>query len=169
MAKEIMAITPEDIRAHIALTASAADTLKWLIAHAGIEMDEEAKADFVAKRNVRANEIRDIWELKAWCEKTAACIKEVCKHAFNVTDDPDDLPPNVKFSKQSYTYEFAEGAGHIVADDLEAHGLVTKEKILDSVPPTTLAKLAGLTTDKLVEKYGDVVLAKPKERTLTIK
>ena len=41
--KEVMIVTPEDIKNHIALSAAAADTLKWMIANAGVEMVHKNK------------------------------------------------------------------------------------------------------------------------------
>lgn len=168
MAKEVMAVTPEDIHDHITLSASAADTLKWLVAHAGIEMDDDAQADFVVMRGLRDNDIRDLWELKAWCEKVVDCVKTVCKHAYNVGGE-DTLPKNVSWSKQSYTYEFAEGAAPIVANALITKKLVTKDQLFDTLTVTGICKATGITTDKLIGMFPDVVIEKPKERTLKIK
>lgn len=168
MAKEVMIVTPEQIQANIRLSAAAADTLKWMIENAGVVMDEGAIADFVAARKLRDREIVDIWELKAWCEKTAACIKELAKHAYNVGSE-DDLPTNVKWAKQSFTYEFVDGAGITIADVLIKKHLVTKEQLFQQLTVSQVTKAAGLTVDKLADMFPDTILAKAKERTLTIK
>jgi len=168
MAKEVMVVTPEQIQANIRLSAAAADTLKWMIENAGVEMDEGAIADFVAARKLRDREIVDIWELKAWCEKTAACIKEVAKHTYNLGSE-EDLPPNVKWAKQSFTYEFVDGAGIAIADALIKKHLVTKEQLFQQLTVSQVIKAAGLTVDKIVDMFPDTILAKAKERTLTIK
>lgn len=168
MAKEVMAITEEDIKSKLTLSTSAIDTLKFLAAHAGIEMDEGAMQEFIAQRNVRMGEISQIWELKAWCEKTVDFIKTVCKHAFNVGSD-EDLPKNVSWSKQSYTQAFADGAGSVVCDTLIKKHLVNKEDILGAVTFPALVKASGITADKLKDMFPDTVIETPKERTLKIK
>ena len=167
--KEVMIVTPDEIESNFTLTKSALDTYKFLLAHAGIEMDEATEREFIAQRNLRINEIVELKAFQAWCEKAAASIKETFKHTFNI-GSADSLPPNVSWNKQSFTYEFAEGAGHIVANDLMERGIVTVEKILDGVTPTALSKAADIKTEKLVEMFGDeVVIPKAKERTLKIK
>ena len=76
MAKEIIAFSEDDIK-NMTLTVSEFDTLKFLAAHAGVEMDEEAKREFVAQRNARINEIVSISELKAKAEMLADYLKTV--------------------------------------------------------------------------------------------
>ena len=168
MAKEVMVVTPEDIKSHIALSAAASDTLKWMIAHAGVEMDEEAQAEFIQQRALRVNEIRECWELKAWCEKAAASIKEATKHTMNVGTE-DDLPAFAKWNKQSYSYDWNEGAARVVAQHLIESNLVTAEQLFDQVSVTAMCKAAGITTEKLLDMFDGAVIAKPKERTLSIK
>ena len=167
--KEVMIVTPEDIKTHIALTASMADTLNWMVANAGVEMDEGAEADFVAQRKLRDGEIRDLNELRAWCEKTAAFLKEITKHTYNVGSD-DDLPANVSWSKQSYTYEWdGETRASGIAHGLAESGLLDIDHALDSVSVTAMAKAAGVTVEKLMDIYPERIVAKPKERVLKIK
>ena len=169
MAKEVMTVTAEDIHSHITMTAAMADTLKWLVANAGIEMDDDAIADFVVMRGVRDNEIRDLWELKAWCDKVSECIKTVTKHAYNIGGD-ENLPKNVSWSKQAYTYEWAEGTQPSgIANGLIESGLATEYDILDTVSVTAMAKASGITVDKLMQLYPEHIVMKPKERTLKIK
>jgi len=167
MAKEIMAFTESDIKG-MTLTTSEFDTLKFLSDHAGKEMDLKEQQEFVAQRNVRANDIAAIWELRAKAEKLVDFIKTVCKHAFNVGSD-EDLPKNVSWSKQSYTQAFAEGAGAVVCDTLIKKHLVNKEDILGAVTFPALVKASGITADKLKEMFPDTVIETPKERTLKIK
>ena len=166
MAKEVMAITEEDIKSKLTLSTSAIDTLKFLAAHAGIEMDEGAMQEFVAKRNVRMGEISQIWELKAWCEKTAEFIKTVCKHAFNVGSD-EELPKSVSWSKQTYTEKFTD-AEAAVQKLMEIEGTPV-ENFAKYVTPKQAAEAAGITMDRLYADLGDMVERTPKERTLKIK
>lgn len=166
--KEVMIVTPEDIKNHIALSAAAADTLKWMIANAGVEMDEEQQAEFIQQRALRAGEIRENWELKAWCEKAAASIKEATKHTMNVGTE-DDLPAGMKWSKQSYTYDWIEGAAEIMANTLIERGLVSQTQLFQQLTVSQISKASGMTVEKLAELVPDVIIAKPKERTLSIK
>lgn len=166
--KEIMAFSEADIK-NLTLTKSEFDTLKYLSAHAGIEMDEEATREFVAQRNARINEIVSISELKAKAEKLADYLKTVLKHSFNVGND-EDLPKNVSWSKQSYTYEFEEGQAHVIANNLIECGLIAnKEQLFDCVTVSAMQKAAGITMDKMLELYHDGIVIKPRERTLKIK
>lgn len=167
MAKEVMAFTESDIKG-MTLTTSEFDTLKFLSEHAGKDMDLKEQQEFVAQRNVRANDIAAIWELRAKAEKLVDFIKTVCKHAFNVGSD-DELPKNVSWSKQSYTQAFADGAGAVVCDTLIKKHLVNKEDILGAVTFPALVKASGITADKLKEMFPDTVIETPKERTLKIK
>jgi hypothetical protein len=162
-----MAFTESDIKG-MTLTTSEFDTLKFLSDHAGKEMDLKEQQEFVAQRNVRANDIAAIWELRAKAEKLVDFIKTVCKHAFNVGSD-DELPKNVSWSKQSYTQAFADGAGAVVCDTLIKKHLVNKEDTLGAVTFPALVKASGITADKLKEMFPDTVIETPKERTLKIK
>lgn len=166
MAKEVMAITEEDIKSKLTLSTSAIDTLKFLAAHAGIEMDEGTMQEFVAQRNVRMGEISQIWELKAWCEKTVDFIKTVCKHAFNVGSD-EELPKSVSWSKQIFTEKFTD-AGEAVQKLIEIEGTPI-ENFARYVTPKQAAEAAGITMDRLYADLGDMVERTPKERTLKIK
>lgn len=166
MAKEVMAITEEDIKSKLTLSTSAIDTLKFLAAHAGIEMDEGAMQEFIAQRNVRMGEISQIWELKAWCEKTVDFIKTVCKHAFNVGSD-EELPKSVSWSKQTFTEKFTD-AGEAVQKLIEIEGTPI-ENFARYVTPKQAAEAAGITMDRLYSDLGDMVERTPKERTLKIK
>ena len=166
MANEVMAITEEDIKSKLTLSTSAIDTLKFLAAHAGIEMDEGTMQEFVAQRNVRMGEISQIWELKAWCEKTVDFIKTVCKHAFNVGSD-EELPKSVSWSKQTFTEKFTD-AGEAVQKLIEIEGTPI-ENFARYVTPKQAAEAAGITMDRLYADLGDMVERTPKERTLKIK
>ena len=159
-------VTDAEIANNLIASEAAAAAYKFALAHAGIEMDDDAAAEFVSKRNEMAGGFRDLWELKSWCEKTAASIKEICKHAFNVGGE---LPNNVKWAKESYTYKFKEGAASIVAGDLVDRGFVTLDAVYSTLTPSSLSKAAGLTVQKLSELYPDAIDAEPKERTLQIK
>lgn len=165
--KEVMIVTPEDMK-NLVPSEKAMDAYRFALANAGIEMDEEAAADFVVRRNLKTEGFRDLAEVGKWMEKTAASIKEVLKHTYNVGTE-EDLPSNVKWSKQSYTYAFVQDAGAAVANALVAKRLVAKDQLLALVTVTAMAKASGLTTEKLVDMFPDTIEQKPKERTLAVK
>lgn len=165
--KEVMIVTPEEIK-DIIPSSKAMDAYKFAIAHAGIEMDEEAAADFIVRRNLKAEGFRELDEVQKRAEKLVASIKEAKKFVFSIGGE-EDLPPNVKWSKQSYTYAFDEGQARVIAQSLIDSGLTTKEQLFDAVTVTAMIKAAGITTEKMLELYHDGIVIKPKERTLTIK
>jgi hypothetical protein len=165
--KEVMIVTPEELK-NLVPSEKAIEAYKFALAHAGIEMDEETTADFILQRNARTEGFRELAEVQKWMEKTAASIKESLKHTYNVGTE-DDLPANVKWSKQSYTYAFEEGQARAIAQSLIDSGLTTKEQLFDAVTVTAMQKAAGITTDKMIELFHDGIVIKPKERTLTIK
>ena len=167
MAKEIMTVTPEELK-NLVPSEKAMEAYRFALANAGIEMDEETTADFIVRRNARTEGFRELAEVGKWMEKTAASIKESLKHTYNVGTE-DDLPSNVKWSKQSYTYAFDEGQARVIAQSLIDSGLTTKEQIFDAVTVTAMQKAAGITTDKMLELFHDGIVIKPKERTLTVK
>jgi hypothetical protein len=163
--KEIMAFSEADIK-NITLTTSEFDTLKYLSAHAGIEMDEEAQREFVAQRNARIVEIVAIAELKAKAEKLADYLKTVLKHAFNAGSE-EDLPKNVSWSKQSFTDKFTDTEA-AVRKLIEIEGTPI-ENFARYVTPKQAAEAAGITIDRLYADLGEMVERVPKERTLKIK
>lgn len=165
--KKTMIITADEIKNNLVATEASLDAYAFALKFAGMPMDEGELADFITRRNTKSGWI-DLWEFKAWCEKTAASIKEVSKHTFNV-GTADELPSYVKWTKQSYTYEFQEGAAAAVAEALIKKRLVTKEQLLNTVSVAAMVKAAGLTTEKLMDMFPDTILEKPKERTLSIK
>lgn len=165
--KEVMIVTPEDMK-NLVPSEKAMDAYRFALANAGIEMDEEAAADFVVRRNLKTEGFRDLAEVGKWMEKTAASIKEVLKHTYNVGTE-EDLPSNVKWSKQSYTYAFVQDAGAAVANALVAKRLVAKDQLLALVTVTAMAKASGLTNEKLVDMFPDTIEQKPNERTLAVK
>ena len=165
--KEVMIVPPEELK-NLVPSEKAMEAYRFALANAGIEMDEEITADFIIHRNARTEGFRELAEVGKWMEKTAASIKEVLKHTYNVGTE-EDLPSNVKWSKQSYTYAFDDGQARVIAQSLIDSGLTTKEQIFDSVTVTAMQKAAGLTTDKMLELFHDGIVIKPKERTLTVK
>ena len=165
MAKEIIAFSEEDVK-NMTLTVSEFDTLKFLAAHAGIEMDEGAQQEFIAQRNARIGEITAIAELKAKAEKLADYLKTVLKHSFNVGSD-EDLPKNVSWSKQSFTDKFTDPEA-AVQKLMEIEGTPV-ENFAKYVTPKQAAEAAGITMDRLYADLGDMVERTPKERTLKIK
>lgn len=166
--KEVMIITPDEMK-NLVPSERAMDAYKFAIDNAGVEMDEGAVADFVAQRNAKAEGFRDLAEVQKWMEKTAASIKTATKHAFNVGDD-DELPDGIKWSKQSYTYEWQDDEGpHQVVHDLIEKGLVSVEQLVQQLTVSMVAKAAGVTQEKVMEMFPQYVCAKHKERTLSIK
>lgn len=165
--KEVMIVTPEEMK-NLVPSDKAMEAYRFALANAGIEMDEEITADFIIHRNARTEGFRELAEVGKWMEKTAASIKEALKHTYNVGTE-EDLPANVKWSKQSYTYAFDEGQARVIAQSLIDSGLTTKEQIFDAVTVTAMQKAAGITTDKMLELFYDGIVIKPKERTLTVK
>ena len=165
--KEVMIVTPEDMK-NLVPSDKAMDAYRFALANAGIEMDEEAAADFIVRRNLKSEGFRELAEVGKWMEKTAASIKEALKHTYNVGTE-EDLPSNVKWSKQSYTYAFVQDAGAAVANALVAKRLVSKDQLLALVTVTAMAKASGITTEKLVDMFPDTIEQKPKERTLSVK
>lgn len=165
MAKEIIAFSEDDIK-NMTLTVSEFDTLKFLAAHAGVEMDEGAQQEFIAQRNARINEIVSISELKSKAEKLADYLKTVLKHSFNVGSD-EDLPKNVSWSKQTFTDKFTDPEA-AVQKLIEIEGTPV-ENFARYVTPKQAAEAAGITMDRLYADLGDIVERTPKERTLKIK
>lgn len=165
MAKEVMAFSEADIK-NMTLTTSEFDTLKFLAAHAGVEMDEGAQREFIAQRNARIGEITAIAELKAKAEKLADYLKTVLKHSFNVGSD-EELPKSVSWSKQTFTEKFTD-AGEAVQKLIEIEGTPI-ENFARYVTPKQAAEAAGITMDRLYADLGVMVERTPKERTLKIK
>lgn len=167
--KEVMIVTPEDINHHLVIDASMADTLRWLIANAGIDMDDGAIADFVEARALRDGAIRNLWELRAWCKKAIECIETVTQHAYNVGSE-EDLPSNVKWSKQSYTMKWkAEGSSVNVVRSLSKKGLLTVDQALCELSVDAVVRASGIDKNKLVSMFPDDICEEPKKRTLSIK
>lgn len=165
--KEVMVVTPEELK-NLVPSEKAMEAYRFALANAGIEMDEEITADFIIHRNARTEGFRELAEVGKWMEKTAASIKEALKHTYNVGTE-EDLPANVKWSKQSYTYAFDEGQARVIAQSLIDSGLTTKEQLFDAVTVTAMQKAAGITTEKMLELFHDGIVIKPKDRTLTVK
>ena len=171
MANEIVKI--EESFGNIELTKAALDCYKFAKAHAGIEMDEGAEADFINSRNLKGGWL-DLMQFAKQLEALAKDIKINVKHAWNIGTS-DELPDKkeygytVSWSKQSYTYEFEEGQTRVIAQSLIDSGLTTKEQLFDEVSVTAMCKAAGITIDKMLEIFHDGIIIKPKERTLTIK
>lgn len=165
MAKEVMAFSEADIKG-MTLTTSEFDTLKFLAAHAGIEMDEAAQEEFVSQRNIRINDIVNIWELKAKAKKLCDYIETVMKHAFNV-GSADELPKNVSWSKQTFTEKFANPL-EAIRKLVEIEGTPI-ENFAQWVTPKQAAEAAGITSDRLAADLGEMIIREPKERSLKIK
>ena len=172
MATRAIAIIPSE-EMNITLSEGARYAYEFALAHAGIEMDDEAQADFITHRNILSRQFRDLWETKTMLEKAASSINEVTKHTYNV-GDIDDIPSEdgvkISWSKQAYTYEWmVDNCGADVAQKLVQKGLCNVEDILNLVPVSTMAKACGINQDKFMELFPEFVCAKAKARTLSIK
>ncbi len=168
--KEVMIITPEEMK-NLAPSDRAMDAYKFAIAYAGMDFEpgSDEEAEFIAKRNAKAEGFRDMAETQKWMEKTAASMKAANKHTWNVGTE-DDLPPGVKWSKQSYTYEWQDDGGPFtVVHDLIEKGLVSVDQLVQLLTVANIAKAAGMDQGKLMELYPAYICAKAKERTLSIK
>lgn len=166
--KEVMIIAPDEMK-NIVPSERAMDAYKFAIDNAGVEMDEGAVAYFVAQRKAKSEGFRELAEVQKWMEKTAASIKTATKHAFNV-GDYDELPDGVKWSKQSYTYEWQDDEGpHQVVHDLIEKNIVSVEQLVQLLTVANISKAAGVTGEKLMEMFPQYICAKAKERILSIK
>jgi len=170
--KEIALIPAEEC--NVTFSEGAMYAYKFALAHAGIEMDEGAIADFITQRSSLSRQFRDLDETRKKLEKLVASIKELEKHTYNV-GDITDLPDGedgvkISWSKQAYTYEWmVDNCGADVAQKLVQKGLCKVEDILNLVPVSTMAKASGINQDKFMEMFPEFVCAKQKERTLSIK
>ena len=167
MAKEVMAFSEADIKG-MTLTTSEFDTLKFLAAHAGIEMDEQAQEEFVSQRNIRINDIVNIWELKAKAKKLCDYIETVMKHAFNV-GTIEQYPKNVSLKKNGSTFKFADGAAVTICNHLVQKKLVTKEQIFNEISVAGLENASGIKKDKLGDMFPDAIIDETKSPSLVIK
>lgn len=166
-------VSIEDSFSEIELYNQALDCYKFAKAHAGIEMDEGAEADFITTRNLKSGWL-DLMKFAKQLEALAKDIKTNVKYAWNVgtseyIPDKKEAGYTVSWSKQSYTYEFEEGQARVIAQSLIDSGLTTKEQLFDEVSVTAMCKAAGITMDKMLELFHEGIIIKPKERTLTIK
>lgn len=165
--KEVMIVNPEEM-GNLVLTDRAVDAYRFALAHAGIEMDEETEAEFIAQRNSKTEGFRDLNESMKWMGKAVDSIKESLKHTYNVGTE-EELPQGIKWGKQGYTYAFADGAAEMVAQGLLDRGLVSITQLLQQMTVAQVAKASGLTTEKLIDLFPDTIIEKPKERTLYVK
>lgn len=169
MAKEVMVITEDDIKDKLTLNAVDMDTLKWLTEHAGIEMDEQTQAEFIASRNAKIGSITRIAEFSKWCKKTQDFCDTILKHAFNV-GTVEQFPPNVSLKNNGATTKFVDSmAAALVCDTLIRKKLATKELIFGQVTPSIIEKATGLKKDKIVEMFPDVIVDDKKTPSLVIK
>jgi hypothetical protein len=172
MAKEIALIDTEELKT-ISVPIRALDAYNFALNATCKEMDEGEVANFIATRNLKAIGFVELNETKKRLQALVDSIDEVTKHAFNV-GDWDDLPdekggPSIKWSKQSYTYGWTEGAARFVAQKMIESNLCTAEQLFEQVTVTGLCKACGITTEKLLSMFDGAVEEKPKARTLIIK
>lgn len=172
MAKEIALIDTEELKT-ISVPIRALDAYNFALNATCKEMDEGEVANFIATRNLKAMGFVELNETKKRLQALVDSIDEVTKHAFNV-GDWDDLPdekggPSIKWSKQSYTYGWTEGAARFVAQKMIESNLCTAEQLFDQVTVTGLCKACGITVEKLLSMFDGAVEEKPKARTLIIK
>ena len=167
MAKEII-LTANEVK-EFKVATKVAETYGWLLDNVPDGTDSDKVQAFASALAARKDNMLDLWEFKAYIEKLADNLKTACKAAANVIPT-EDLPSFVKLSKQSYTYGFtAEGAAAQIAEGLVQGNLCTANDLYNGLTVNALAKAAGFTVDKLVSMYPDLIEAKPKDRTLTIK
>lgn len=168
MAKEVMAFSEDDIKG-MTLTTSEFDTLKFLAAHAGVEMDEAAQEEFISQRNIRIKDIVNIWELKAKAKKLCEYIDTVMKHSFNV-GTAEQFPNNVTLKNTGSTSKFVDGmAAALVCDTIIRKKLATKEQIFAQITPSDVEKATGLKKERIVEMFPDVIVEEKKSPSLVIK
>ena len=169
MAKEVMAITEDDIKDKLTLSATDMDVFKWLTDHAGIEMDEQTQEEFIASRNAKIASITRIAEFSKWCKKTQEFCDTILKHAFNV-GTVEQFPNNVTLKNTGSTCKFVDGmAAALVCDTIIRKKLATKEQIFAQLTPSGIEKATGLKKDKIVEMFPDVIVEEKKTPTLVIK
>lgn len=171
MENKALTITPAEMGG-IEISAGAVAAYMFARDKSGLVNDEESEADFVSRRNLLGPQFRDLWETLKRLEKFTKDAKEIVEHAFNVggaDDIQNDDGVKISWGKQSFTYDFADGAGSAVANALVKKNLVTKDALLDCVTVSAMAKTAGLKVEKLIDMFPGTVLEKPKKRTLSIK
>ena len=171
MAKNVTIYTIEEL-SEFKASAEALSAYKFAIENAGLNMEDEgAVADFVTMRNGKSG-WKALSELAKGAEAFANSIKTVLKHTWNV-GSPSDLPdtPELKVSwnKQTYDYDFVDGEARVIAQSLIDSGLVTKEQLFDQLSVSEMVKAAGITTEKMLELFGEGIIVKPKARVLNIK
>lgn len=174
MANEITTVTPESMGA-ITVSAAAIEAYNFFRKYAGIEMDEDAEADFVSIRGKFSRGARDLAEFRKALERLAKDIKEYTEHAYNI-GGPDSMPVEgedgvkISWSKQSYTLKWsAEGAGVEVIRLLSKKGLLTVDQALCEVTPDAVVRASGISKDKLLYMFPTAIVEEPKKRTLSIK
>ena len=169
MAKNVIILKAEELKAPSALTPAAIDAYKFALERAGLLTDDGAVADFVEIRNLKAEGFRDLWELKSWCKKFIDSVEEVCKMAFNVGDE-DKLPPNVSWTKQSYTSKWnAVGSSCAVVNELVEKGIMTLEEALCELSVDGVVRASGVDKERLKTMFPEDIVDEPKARSLKIK
>lgn len=165
---KVMVITENDIKNNFTLTEAEFDALKFLTEHAGMQMNEEQQNQFISSRNAKIGAITRLWEFKAWCKKTVDFIEALGKHAFNVGTF-EQFPKNVSLKNNGSTLKFKDGSAQIVADTLMKKHLVTKEQLFAVLSVDNIVKASGLTKEKLMEMFPDVIIEEKKAASLIIK
>lgn len=169
--KEVTIISIEEI-AELKPTEAAIVAYKFGLENLGNDLTDEGElADFITLRNGKSG-WRELSETAKKLETLAKSIKEVLKHTWNV-GSPEDLPDTkelkISWNKQSYTYDFVEGEARVIAQSLIDSGLTTKEQLFDQLSVSGMVKAAGITTEKMLELFGEGIIVNPKERVLNIK
>lgn len=174
MANELITVTPESMGA-ITISTAAIEAYKFFCKYAGLEMDEEAEADFISHRGKFSVGARDLTEFLKALERLVKDIKEVTEHAYNV-GGPDSLPESgedgvkISWSKQSYTPKWAaEGCSANVVRALSKKGILSVDQALCELTVDAVVRASGLTKDKLINMFPNDIVEEPKKRTLNIK
>ena len=133
------------------------------VAHC-IEIQNDPAA-LVAFRDANKEALLQIKEFVARSKYAAAQGEDFLKKICSVGEDT--LPTGIKWSKQSYTSSFADPqAACFKLIELENTPM---ENFLRGVTVKQACEAAGITEDRLRAYLGDMIVDKPKARTLYIK
>lgn len=164
--KKELVLTADDVKAFSPLAVTAfttiVDMLKKLAENPNDEDTLSALVSFRANNN---NTLRDLSIKISDAELFAKLGKKFLKECYSY--EPEELPDNVKWGKQSFTESF-ENPQAAAFKLIESEG-TPMENFLQWITPKQAAEAAGITMDRLKATLGDMIVSKPKEPTLYIK
>lgn len=173
MAKEIIHITPKEM-GDIEVTNWALEAYNFARS-IPVDLDEEALAEVIAKRNLRSVSFRDLHEFRKALERLVKDIKETEEFVYNL-GGPESLPEEgedgvkISWSKQSYTPKWAAiGCSAKVVRTLSKKGILNVDDALCELTVDAVIRASGLTKDKLIAMFPEDIVEEPKKRTLSIK